>query len=185
VQRRIRFGFPEPITAPQDTSTIANAAQYRQAIVEQRLRQILERRKADAITIDENGRAGFAKQDYLLHEFLKIRVHESTIGIDPNDAEFAVIDGIQLIEYLNSEANLWTRTKKEEHDWLLMERIIRDHVSSNGCGRSTAEIKNICEDEYQNYRENPLDSPTLYELIRELRQEYAGSVEEPPITTED
>jgi hypothetical protein len=129
------------------------------------------------VLFNSEGKGRIATYDDLLEPTLRFDISRSVICIREY-RERAEIFASEFLAQLNLGKAGWG-VRKEQHDWLLAERLARDFIAEKGCGLPNQEIIRQCQDRYEAHlpEKKPLDTSQFAEMVALLKQEHLVSDE--------
>jgi hypothetical protein len=164
---------------PQTAGILAlrNAEQFRRRAIQKRLFQILSVEQVRLIVFNSDGNGRIATQIELLEASLRFDIERSLFCIR-DYRERAEVIASDLLTHLESCEAAWD-VRKEQHDWLLAERLVRDFMAARGCNFRDQEIMRNCLELYTKVRPTfrELDNSEYARRIALLRLEHQPSDE--------
>jgi hypothetical protein len=173
-----RLGPSEAIASePAGALASQYAEQYRRKHTQKRLYQILSSTNVRLALFNSESNGRFAIQSELLEATVRLDVERSLLLVQDH-RERAEVLGPDLLTYLEAADAAWD-VREETHDWLLVERLVRNFMAAQGCALPNSEIMSACEDLYSDARPTfpGLDRSEFARLVALLKSEYQDSDE--------
>jgi hypothetical protein len=168
---RIRFLDTEPLEPQNDLGREAeqNAQAFRRRHVEHLLNRMIVREEIRASIFDDEGLEHLPSEKLRRDLRSRISIEKSAFGFDAWLFP-CLIDAPDLTKLMENER--WKGEREKSHDWLLIERRIRNAFDTFGLPRTDQEVFDYILEIQSDKGEHEPTVSTLRNLISDLRAEY-------------
>jgi hypothetical protein len=168
---RIRFLNTEPFEPQNNLGREAeqNAQAFRRRRIEHLLNRMIVREEIRMTVFDEEGLGHLSSEKLRRDLRSRISIEKSAFGFD--DWLFpCLIDAPDLTKLMENER--WKGEREKSHDWLVIERRIRNVFETFGLPRTDQEVFDYILEIQSDKGEHEPTVSTLRNLISDLRAEY-------------
>jgi hypothetical protein len=149
-----------------------NANAFRKRRVEDFIERIIQRADVPVKLFDDDGRGHTPNEKLTLDPQTTFNIERSSYGWMGGYQWYCTIDGIEFTNLLSGRR--WEGERGKDHDWLMIERHIRNYFETFGSPKTNEQIFQYVLATFAQNDEaaNEPTNSTLRNLIADLRAEY-------------